>query len=204
MACLLRVVCYNQDLLHIWVLFLLTFPSTRSMSLSSSMSWHCCSIKVTSHLQRPKKSIFLLFDKTEFKHLTLGCLKKKFLKSSKAPGLILRHPHWNRLVPLSPPWFAVWGEEIICWRGANCLQTFISLNLAFYLGGIQNNKQNNTWSLSSATTVKARGTFSHTILYSKLGFCATVWLHSLYHKNVISKLHQSWSWTVNSSTTQKV
>ena len=28
--------------------------------------------KVTSHLQKPKKSIFIVFDKTEFKHLTLS------------------------------------------------------------------------------------------------------------------------------------
>ena len=29
-----------------------------------------CMIKVTFHPQMPKKSIFLLFEKTEYKHLT--------------------------------------------------------------------------------------------------------------------------------------
>ena len=34
--------------------------------------------KVTSHLQRPKKSILLLFDSTEFKYSTQCFQKKKF------------------------------------------------------------------------------------------------------------------------------
>ena len=45
--------------------------------------------------------------------------------------------------------------------------------------------------LSSVPPPRFKGevTFSHTIICSKLGFWATVWLQSLYHKNAISKLH---------------
>ena len=38
---------------------------------------------------------------------------------------ILIHPHWRQEVPLSY-WFAVSGGEIISWRGASCLWTFMS------------------------------------------------------------------------------
>ena len=45
-------------------------------------------VEVTSHLQRPKNSIFILFDKTEFKHSNYRFHKKKtFLKSLKAHEL---------------------------------------------------------------------------------------------------------------------
>ena len=43
---------------------------------------------------------------------------------------ILIHSHWRQEVPLSY-WFAVSWGQIIFWRGASCLQTFISQNLAF-------------------------------------------------------------------------
>ena len=44
---------------------------------------------------------------------------------------ILIHRRWRQEVPLSQ--FAVPGDEII-WRGANCLRTFRSENLAFNFG----------------------------------------------------------------------
>ena len=46
---------------------------------------------------------------------------------------ILIHRHWRQEVLLSH-WFAISGSEIISWRGASCLRTFMSKNLAFDFG----------------------------------------------------------------------
>ena len=59
--------------------------------------------KVTSHLQRPKKSIFILFDKTEFKHLTLPFTHSEtvWFMEDLAVIIALNHSFLSEIISLS-------------------------------------------------------------------------------------------------------
>ena len=69
-------------------------------------------------------------------HLAIEIEKKKKKKVSPM-GYVSReifiYRHWRQEVPLYHC-FAVSGGEIISWRDASCLRTFMSLNLAFDFG----------------------------------------------------------------------
>ena len=54
-------------------------------------------VEVTSHLQRPKNSMFILFDKTEFKHSNYRFHKKKYISEIfKSTRVIWRNVFLNK------------------------------------------------------------------------------------------------------------
>ena len=72
-------------------------------------------------------------------HLAIEIKKKKIKKKKKVSPMgyvsreIFIYRHWRQEVLLYHC-FAVSGGEIISWRDASCLRTFMSLNLAFDFG----------------------------------------------------------------------
>ena len=70
-------------------------------------------------------------------HLATEIKKKKKKKKVSPMGYvsweIFIYRHWRQEVSLYHC-FAVPGGEIISWRDASCLRTFMSLNLAFDFG----------------------------------------------------------------------
>ena len=70
--------------------------------------------KVTSHLQKPKKSIFILFDKTEFKHLTLPFTHSEtvWFMEDLAVIIALNHSFLSEIISLSLG--TVFGKTVPC------------------------------------------------------------------------------------------
>ena len=82
-------------------------------------------------LPLPSATVLIIASSSSMLHLAIEIKKKK---KKKKEGVADGLRFLGNLYILLYHCFAVSGGEIISWRDASCLRTFMSLNLAFYFG----------------------------------------------------------------------